>query len=259
VVVEVLLIGAMRRTRAHRSYPLLFTYCLLLLCASVVEVAASLSPNGSYVVTHQYRLFYWTSENIFQFLTFLLMISFIHRALDGFRGRSAFCLILALAVILAVGLLVGFSGVTFSNYRWMTPLSRNLSFCSALLNFVLWSALLRQRKRDPQLLTVCAGLGLATTGKAIGHSLRKLSSSVVVFGDVLIVVTGLTCLCLWWFAFRKARTASGTPGTRRNTSDAVGTTAEDLNATLSRLVDAEFGPRPTTPLATHQRSTDRSV
>jgi hypothetical protein len=254
IFLEVLLVGAMRRTGAHRRYRLLFVFCLLLLCSAVVETAASLSPNGSFVLTQQYRLFYWTNESIFQFLTFLLMISLIHRALDGIRIRAALCLFVALAVILVVGTFVGFSGVTFTNYRWMTPLSRNLSFCSALLNFVLWSALLRQRRRDPQLLTVCAGLGLATTGKAIGHSLRKVSTSSVVVGDLLIVVTSLLCLYLWWYAFSKMRPPDDKPSKPRKNLDA--SSAEDLNATLARLVDAEFGPRPTTPLITSTQTSN---
>ena len=187
---------------AYRRYPILFLLCLIMLCSTVVETAAALAPASfSFTQTEQYRLYYWINENVIQFFTFLLMISFIYRALDGIRGRVTLCLGLVTAAALI--LVISLSGATFDNYRWMTPLSRNLSFCSALLNLVLWSALLRQKKREPQLLMVSAGLGLATTGKAIGHSLRRISTSAVVTGNLVIVVTTLLCLFLWWYSFSR--------------------------------------------------------
>ena len=197
---------------AYRRYPILFLLCVIMLCSSVVETAASIAPASfSFTATEQYKLYYWVSENVIQFFTFLLMISFIHRALDGVTGQLTLCLGLVALATLILGISLGLSGVTFDNYQWMTPLSRNLSFCSALLNLVLWSALLRQKQREPQLLTVSAGLGLATTGKAIGHSLRYLSTSAVLLGNLAIVGTTLLCLFLWWYSFSRQRVVPRTP------------------------------------------------
>jgi hypothetical protein len=126
--------------------------------------------------------------------------------MEGVRNRLLICAGIAAGVLIASVLSVITSGSgNASLTRWMTYLSRNLSFCSALLNFVLWSALIRRRQRDPQLLLVSAGMGLDTTGKAIGHSLRWISRSAVPIGNVLIVITHLLALTLWWYSFARMR------------------------------------------------------
>jgi hypothetical protein len=208
-----MLLAAMRRSGNYRRYPLLFFLCVLLFLSAVVETAA-LSPMGFSRYSMQYRAYYWANESVIQLLTFLLMMSLIYRALEGVGGRLALSLGLTITVaVILLGSLV-WSGVTLANYRWMTPLSRNLSFSSALLNLVLWSALLRRRGLSGQLLMISAGLGLVTTGKAVGHSLRLISGKAVDFGNLVIVGTFLLSLLLWWYAF--ARLGS-TPKPRRRT------------------------------------------
>ena len=49
---------------------------------------------------------------------------------------------------------------------WIFPLSRNLSFIEEVLNFVLWTVLIRNRSRDVVLLLVSAGLGIQVTGRS---------------------------------------------------------------------------------------------
>jgi hypothetical protein len=207
LAIEVLVIAAMRRSSAYKRYPLVFAYCLFNLCSGVVELAAAMSPNSvALVASRQYRDFYWTNELIGQSLIFLMMITMIYRAMEGVATRRVFCAGLTFVILLAASVSIVASGPVPGSYaRWMTVLSRNLSFCSALLNLVLWSALIRRRKRDPQLLIVSAGLGLSTTGKAIGHSLRRISPSTVMVGNLIIVATSLALLLLWWRAFSRKR------------------------------------------------------
>src|SRR5687767_13356402 len=101
---------------AYRRYPILFLLCLIMLCSTVVETAASIAPASfSFTATEQYKLYYWTSENVIQFFTFLLMISFIYRALDGVRGRLTLCLGLVTVATLILAISLGLSGVTFDN------------------------------------------------------------------------------------------------------------------------------------------------
>jgi hypothetical protein len=85
----------------------------------------------------------------------------------------------------------------------MTVVSRDLSFCTALLNLVLWSALLRNRKRSVELLLVSGGIGLQTTAKAVGHSLRSLSLATKTPGNFIVVLGHLLCLFIWWRTFRR--------------------------------------------------------
>src|SRR6267378_947519 len=55
---------------------------------------------------------------------------------------------------------------------WMTPVSRNLSFCEQIFNFMLWTALIRNRDYDRLLVFISAGIGIQVTGKGdrIHHS-----------------------------------------------------------------------------------------
>ena len=85
----------------------------------------------------------------------------------------------------------------------MTRFSRNLGFLAVLLNLVLWAALLKHRRPDQTLLLVSGGMGIQMAGKAIGHALRQLSPSTVTAGNLVIVLSHLLCLYIWWQAFRK--------------------------------------------------------
>ena len=49
---------------------------------------------------------------------------------------------------------------------------------------------------------VSGGMGIQMAGKAIGHSLRQLSRSAMMPGDLVIVLSHLLCLYIWWQAFR---------------------------------------------------------
>ena len=87
--------------------------------------------------------------------------------------------------------------------HWMTNLSRNLGFLAVVLNLVLWAVLIQYRRGDRTLLMVAGGMGLQMAGKAIGHSLRQLSPSTAVAGNLIIVLSHLLCLYIWWQGFRQ--------------------------------------------------------
>jgi hydrogenase-4 membrane subunit HyfE len=84
----------------------------------------------------------------------------------------------------------------------MTQLSRDLGFLAVILDLALWAVLIQSRRPDRTLLMVSAGMGIQMAGKAIGHSLRQLSRSAIVPGNLIIVLSGLLCLYIWWQAFR---------------------------------------------------------
>jgi hypothetical protein len=49
---------------------------------------------------------------------------------------------------------------------------------------------------------ISGGLGIQAAGMAIGHSLRQISRHTLVAGNIVVVLSHLFCLFVWWQAFR---------------------------------------------------------
>jgi hypothetical protein len=199
VALQILVIAALLRGR-YREFRLLFVYVLVLFLTTVID-AAIFYDRELYAQVSRY---YWVTDLIRQALIFLVVLSFIHRALD--RDRRA----LPVRVLWA-GAGLAFFGLLFltrdpTAVYWSRNLSRNLGFLAVILNLALWALLIRFRREDHVLLMVTGGMGLQMAGKAIGYSLRRLSSSTVVIGDLVIVLSHLLCLYIWWQAFRRRPT-----------------------------------------------------
>jgi hypothetical protein len=191
---------------SYKDFPFLFGYLLSVLFGTVAGSAAYFTP----ALLSEYTRHYWIAETVQQVLVFCLVISLIHRTLKG-RGRVLSWFGLGLVVIA----LVAIQGMPSANLSWwMTQLSRNLSFCAVLLNLVLWMSLIRHRPEDRRLLLISGGLGVQMAGKAIGHSLRQMSRGLITPGNMLIVLSHLLCLFIWWQAFREPglRTSRQTGG-----------------------------------------------
>lgn len=186
---------------SYKDFPFLFGYLLSVLFGTVAGSAAYFTP----ALRTEYTRHYWIAETVQQMLVFCLVISLIHQTLKG-RGGLRLWLGSGLIVI-AVVAFQGLPAASLSRWlvfsRWMTQLSRNLSFCAVLLNLVLWMALIRHRPDDRRLLLISGGLGVQMAGKAIGHSLRQMSRSLITPGNLLIVLSHLLCLFIWWQAFRE--------------------------------------------------------
>jgi hypothetical protein len=84
----------------------------------------------------------------------------------------------------------------------MTPWTRDLNFCAAILDLGLWALLIGSKKKDYQLLLVTGALGIQFAGGAIGQSLRDMSPAIVTAASDFTVITGLMGLYIWWRAFR---------------------------------------------------------
>jgi len=94
--------------------------------------------------------------------------------------------------------------------EWMTPWTRELNFCAAILDLGLWALLIGMREKDYRLLLLSGGLGIMFTGEGIGESVRQLSQSshsttVSLIGNVIIMVSNLAFLYVWRSALRPAR------------------------------------------------------
>lgn len=196
VVLQVLVIAALLRG-PYRKFKILFIYSIVLLLITVGEAAAFYDRE---IWTRTSR-HYWIGDSILQTLIFVLVISLVHRALTASQKRAAIRRVLIGTAAIFVAFSVCFTqGPVFG--VWMTKLSRNLGFAAVILNLVLWAALIRERSGDRTLLLVSGGLGIQMAGKAIGHSLRQLSRGLIFTGDLVIVLSHLVCLYIWWQAFR---------------------------------------------------------
>ena len=109
----------------------------------------------------------------------------------------------------------------------MTLVSRDLNFCAAILDLLLWLLLLAAARKERQLLMLSGGLGIEFAGDAIGHGLRsigtqirtahlQISDALLFTGGILIPVTFLCCLYLWWRAFHLAPCAAPNAAAAQN-------------------------------------------
>jgi hypothetical protein len=196
VILQLLVIAALWKG-AWREYTLVFVYCIVLLLTTVADASAYFDPE---LWTRTSRLF-WINDAIRQVLIFCLVISLIHRVMRDNPGRRSIrrTLIAGAGAFTALSLLLTREPI-FGH--WMTKLARNLSFCSVILNLALWAVLIKARHTDRRLLLISGGLGVQMAGKAIGHSLRQVSASTVLAGNLVYVLSHLACMYIWWQAFR---------------------------------------------------------
>lgn len=197
-----------------RKFPLLLLYSVVQLLTDVAEVVVSHQFGRS---AFQYVRLYWSDEIVLDLLLFLMVIVFTYQALEGSPLRATLGRFLAAVVVLAVILpFAVYSHRTFLSTRWFNGISQWLNFGGAIMNLGLWTALLANKKRDPQLVTVSVGLGLAVTGAALYFGLRQFLTRTESrpFVELFGVMTHLLGLFVWCWAFRPAilRQATKHPG-----------------------------------------------
>jgi len=187
-----------------RKFPLLLVYSVVQLVTDVAEVAVS-HQFGTNAV--QYVRLYWTDEVLLDLLLFLMVIVFTYQALEGNPLRSKAGRFLAGVVVIAVAapFLVYYQRTLFST-RWFNGVSQWLNFGGAIMNLGLWTALLSNKKRDPQLVMVSVGLGLAVTGAALYFGLRQFMTRTDLrpFAELVGVLTHLLGVFVWCWTFRPA-------------------------------------------------------
>ncbi|MEQ1949182.1 MAG: hypothetical protein ABL995_18460 [Bryobacteraceae bacterium] len=208
VILQVLLIVLLLRN-SLRQYRLFLSYCViqLVLIFSQSFVLYTAGPTSS-----QYRNVYWSSEVIAYFLLFIMVILMTDRVLQGnpFRPKATKILF----VITIVATLLPF--VLYGNYftsRWYRQTCQLLSLSGAIMNLVLWTGMLTQRRKDAQLMKVSAGLGLGVTGIAIAYGVRPfLPADWHWLTDVFksVVLTGM--LAIWCWAFWRTAPQTATSG-----------------------------------------------
>ncbi len=200
---QILILHAMRRG-AWRRYPFVFLYVVVDLITNILEITPNLErATGSVAVRRQYNyIFYW-DERVMQVLLFLMVLSLIYHATADLPARRSFITLLVCgSVVFALGSLAIHYSPEVTTGRWMNRWTRDMNFCATILDLILWATLIRARKKDQILLMVAGALGLQFTANAIGQALRDLSHGTVDATAFVIVTANLTCLFIWWQAFR---------------------------------------------------------
>jgi hypothetical protein len=210
VPLEILVIAALLRG-GYRRFPLIFVYATLSFLATVVEIPSAWAYlHGVHGSTSWLAGYWWNNEAVFQLLNYLVVMSLIYQATATIQSRRI------LRASLFIGALL-FAGITFLIHysaqehtgAWMTPWARDLNFCSAVLDLALWALLISMREKDYRVLMLSGAMGIQFTGEAIGESLRQLSQrdhSIVLSrsGAVLMMISNLLLMFIWWRAFRTA-------------------------------------------------------
>jgi hypothetical protein len=195
MVVAVLLRGEYRR------YPFIFLYAVVDLLTTILEIQPSLAySSGTPEAKHHWAQMFWINERIMQVLVFLLVISLVYSATQHLRPRRTLLTGIICGTLLVAA--ISFWAHYDSMGRYMTPWTRDLNFCAAILDLGLWALLIGSRKKDYQLLLVTGALGIQFAGGAIGQSLRDMSPGIVAAASDLAMITSLARVYIWWRAFR---------------------------------------------------------
>jgi hypothetical protein len=197
LVVAVLLRGEYRR------YPFIFLYAVVDLLTTILEIQPSLAySSGTPEARHRWAQMFWVNEQIMQVLVFLLVISLVYSAAKHLRTHRTLLtgMICGTLVVAAISFWAHYDP-NLALGRYMTPWTRDLNFCAAVLDFGLWALLIGSGKKDYKLLLVTSGLGIQFTGGAIGQSLRDMSPGIVAAASDFAMVTSLARVYIWWRAF----------------------------------------------------------
>jgi len=203
ITLQVLVLQAMRHG-SWRRYPFLFVYVVVDLITNLIEIKPRLIYDSlTQIERRQWLFLYYWDERIIQATLFLLVISLIYRASTDVRARRVLLVALVLGSILfaLISLLIHYDP-NVTTGKWMTPWTRNMNFCAAILDLLLWATLIRTRQKDQRLLMISGALGLQFTAGAIGWALRDVSHGTIDFASILIVSGNLSCFYIWWQALR---------------------------------------------------------
>jgi hypothetical protein len=207
-------IAAMMRGSVRR-YPFVFLYVVTDFLTTALEIRPGLTyQHASPEALRSFARLYWWDERILQAFVFVMVISLVYGAAAYFRARRA----LIVGIVVAT---LAFAGITFLIHfdpdpsaligKWMTPWTRDLNFCAAVLDLGLWALLLGKRDKDYCLMMISGALGIQFTGDAIFQSLRDLSPTIREIVRYAVPFPNFVCLYIWWQAFRSVKEVSRGP------------------------------------------------
>ncbi len=199
---------------SYRKRPAFSIYILLAFVADLVEDIVVYGRLGWRSST--YRTLYWTDHVALDLILFLVVIVFTYQALgqNPFRqiAAKALAIIAILALVLPFVFLPDHHGKAHGSFdsQWFNHTSQILNFGAAIMNVVLWTALLTNRKRDPELVTLSIGVGILTTSAAIAWGARQWLSEANRWPvDIFMTAAHLSAVILWCWLFRPKAWRSG--------------------------------------------------
>jgi hypothetical protein len=211
----------------YRKY---FVFTIYVLGTLAVDVGEGIAFYRLGWGSPAYRRLYWTDHVALALLLFLVVIAFTYASLKDSpqRPRAA----KALAVIVVVTLALPFAMIHsyyrpkygFFSSQWFNHASQIWNFGAAIMNLVLWTTLLSNRRRDPQLVTLSIGLGIGTASAAIAWGARQWLAEPNRWPvDSFMTITHLASVLLWCWVFRPkavGRTGSTSSGRTNPPSNA---------------------------------------
>ncbi|HUA87320.1 MAG TPA: hypothetical protein VMB85_25865 [Bryobacteraceae bacterium] len=209
---------------ALRKYWIIAAYVVWELFAAVALTVADVVLHGSSAeaahsaANQLYARLYWTNDVIEDLFRFVLVIVLIYWSSGGAKRVSGRLLTILLLLMIVLPFVIfnpqanplEIDGIhfLFPSSAWFNSTSELLNFGAAIMNLILWAALIASRRRDPQLLAVSAGLGVLVAGTALAYGLRHLTGpNPTQFGAVAALFLNLTQLAgfsIWCWAFRPA-------------------------------------------------------
>jgi hypothetical protein len=207
---KVLCINAMLKAGVRR-YMLPFAYMVVTFLFAAVQVPLSLGFNRSSDpnVGPLYRRLHDWGEVANYTLILAVVLSFVSRATQRVDGRRVIRLAITGVGVLVVG--ISFWARYDSSMRtgiWITPWTRDVKFCAAILDLALWGLLVTARDRDPRLVLLTGGMGIMFAGEAIGAAIQSIaipykSYAIYYTGYSFQVLASALFLYVWWQTFRK--------------------------------------------------------
>jgi hypothetical protein len=155
-----------------------------------------------------YTRLYWTNDVIADLLRFVLVAVLIYQVVGSSRpllARGLSVLVLA-AVVLPFLLFQPISAPIkipadtlkwYPTGAWFNSTSQLLNFGAAIMNVILWGALIQSKKRDPQILALSIGLGILVTGTAISYGLRHFAIPKGELRSLFNLLLNLIQLAAW--------------------------------------------------------------
>jgi hypothetical protein len=159
-----------------------------------------------------YAKLYWTNDVIVDLLRFVLVVVLIYKVVGTSKPAMVRLLSgLVLAMIVLPFILFHpifpsprtLTAELFPRGAWFNSTSQLLNFGAAIMNVILWGALIQSKKRDAQTLAVSVGLGILVTGTAVSYGLRHFfpqGSSTAAF-NLFLNLTQLAAWVIWCRAF----------------------------------------------------------
>jgi hypothetical protein len=189
-----------------RKYPALTVYTLGGLIADPMEIIVYYRLGWR---SSLYHTVYWTDHIMLDLLLILVVVACTYHALG--EGQFRATAVKALGTVMTVAIVLPFALLRYHNGKlhghfdsqWFNHTSQILNFGAALMNLVLWTALLSNRKRDPKLVTLSIGLGIVTSTEAIAWGVRQwLSEQNRWPVDSFVMLAHIASLILWCWVFK---------------------------------------------------------